>query len=147
MPTSPWRSSLQICAHHGIGNRALSIGFHIPSCSLFLFPRHTKPVPTIGLNFPLFPLSVLCLIAQSCPTLCSPVDCDPPHSSARGLSRQEYWGGLPCTPPGFPLSTQVLSILRGAPDQPKTAPQSHTWDVLCHTAQFYSLIIALKYLV
>ena len=29
---------------------------------------------------------VLCLVAQSCPTLCDPMDCDPPGSSVQGES-------------------------------------------------------------
>jgi len=36
----------------------------------------------------------------SCPTFCDPMDRSPPGSSVHGLSRQEYWGGLPCHPPG-----------------------------------------------
>ena len=38
---------------------------------------------------------------QSCPTLCDPMDCSPPGSSVHGgFSKQEYWSGLPCPPPG-----------------------------------------------
>ena len=37
----------------------------------------------------------LCLVAQLCPTLCAPRLISP-----WGLSRQEYWSGLPCPPPG-----------------------------------------------
>ena len=40
---------------------------------------------------------------QSCPTLSSTMDCSLPGSSAplsMGFSRQEYWSGLPCPPPG-----------------------------------------------
>ena len=29
--------------------------------------------------------AVLCLVAQSCPTLCDPMDCSPPGSSVRGI--------------------------------------------------------------
>ena len=39
------------------------------------------------------------LVAQSCPTLCDPMDCSP-GSSVHGLSRQEYWSGLPFPSPG-----------------------------------------------
>ena len=39
-------------------------------------------------------------MAQSCPTLCDPVDCSFQGSSARGISRQEYWSGLPFASPG-----------------------------------------------
>ena len=39
-------------------------------------------------------------VAQSYLTLCDPVDCSPPGSSAHGFSRQEYWSGLPLPSPG-----------------------------------------------
>ena len=42
---------------------------------------------------------VLCLVAQSCPTLCDSLDCDQAPLSM-GFSRQKYWSGLPCPPPG-----------------------------------------------
>ena len=37
-------------------------------------------------------------VAQSCPTLCDPVDCSPPGSSVQGIL-QEYWSGLPFPSP------------------------------------------------
>ena len=37
---------------------------------------------------------------QSCLTLCNPMDGSPPGSPSLGFSRQEYWSGLPCPPPG-----------------------------------------------
>ena len=37
---------------------------------------------------------------QSCPALSDPVDCSPPGSSVRGISRREHWSGVPCPPPG-----------------------------------------------
>ena len=42
----------------------------------------------------------MCVCAQSCPTLCNPMDlvCLAPLSM--GLSKQEYWGGLPFPTPG-----------------------------------------------
>ena len=33
-------------------------------------------------------------------TFCDPMGCSPPGSSVQGFSRQEYWSGLPCRPPG-----------------------------------------------
>ena len=39
-------------------------------------------------------------MAQSCPTLCNPMDCSLPGSSTHGISRQEYWSGLPLPSPG-----------------------------------------------
>ena len=45
--------------------------------------------------------TVLCLVAQLCPTLCNPMDCSLPGSSVHGDSpRPEYQSGLPCPPPG-----------------------------------------------
>ena len=42
------------------------------------------------------------LVAQSCLTLCGPVDSRQAPLSM-GFSRQEFWGGLPFPPPGdFP---------------------------------------------
>ena len=37
-------------------------------------------------------------VAQSCPTLCNPMDCSPPGSFVHGISRQEYWSGLSFLP-------------------------------------------------
>ena len=45
--------------------------------------------------------AVLCLVSQSCPTLCDPMDCSPPGSSVHGDSLGKNTGvGLPCPPPG-----------------------------------------------
>ena len=45
-------------------------------------------------------LKVKSEMAQSCPTLCDPVDCSPPAPPPMGFSRQEYWSGLPFPSPG-----------------------------------------------
>ena len=37
---------------------------------------------------------------KSCLTLCHPVGCSLPGSSIHGISRQEYWSGLPFPSPG-----------------------------------------------
>ena len=45
----------------------------------------------------------MCLLgacAQSCMTLCNPMDYSPPCSSVHGFSRQEYWSRLPFPSPG-----------------------------------------------
>ena len=48
-----------------------------------------------------YSVQCLWLIAQSCPTLCNPIDCSLPGSSCPWeFSRQEYWSGLSCPPPG-----------------------------------------------
>ena len=43
---------------------------------------------------------------QSCPTIFDPMDHSLPGSSVRGVLWQEYWSGLPCTPPGDLLDLQ-----------------------------------------
>ena len=45
-------------------------------------------------------LKVKVSVAQSCPTLCVPMDCSLPGSSVHGLSQWEYWSGLPSPLPG-----------------------------------------------
>ena len=37
---------------------------------------------------------------QSCPTLCETMDVAHQAPLSMGFSRQEYWSGLPCLPPG-----------------------------------------------
>ena len=43
-------------------------------------------------SFPSQGCGVLCLVTQSYPAFCDPL--------GMGFSRQEYWSGLPCPPPG-----------------------------------------------
>ena len=38
-------------------------------------------------------------VAQLCPTLSDPMDCSLPGSSVHGISRQEYWSGVPLPSP------------------------------------------------
>ena len=46
---------------------------------------------------------------MSCPTLCSSVTVALQAPLSMRFSRQEYWGGLPCPPPGD-LPTQGLNL-------------------------------------
>ena len=58
----------------------------------------------------LMPIDYLCvcvwgggggqLVTQLCPTLCDPMDLARQAPLSMGMSRQEYWIGLPCPPPG-----------------------------------------------
>ena len=66
-------------------------------------------------------------VVQSCPALCEPTDCSCQAPLPMGLSRQEYWSGLPCPPPGGlpdpgiePTSPalQVDSLLSEPPGKP-----------------------------
>ena len=49
----------------------------------------------VGCHFLLQCMKMKCEseVAQSCPTLCDPMDCRLPGSSVMGFSRQEYWSG------------------------------------------------------
>ena len=49
-------------------------------------------------------ICVCVLVAQSCPTLCNPMDCSFSGSSVCGFSRQVYWSGLP-----FPSPEDLLN--------------------------------------
>ena len=54
--------------------------------------------------------SSVCLVAQSCPTLCDSMDCSPAKLLCPwGFSRQEYWSGLSCPPPGNLLDPGIVS--------------------------------------
>ena len=84
-----------------------------------------------------------CLLAavkslQSCPTLCDPWTAAHQAPLSMGFSRQEYWGGLLCPPPGdLPNPgiepTSLTSNLHGQesplplmpPGKPKTMPGVH----------------------
>ena len=64
----------------------------------------------------------VCKSLQSCLTLGDPVDPRPPGSSVHGFSRQEYWRGLPCPPPGDlsnpgiePRSLMSPALIGGCP--------------------------------
>ena len=60
-------------------------------------------------------LCVICVHAQSCPALCSPMDFSPPGSSVTGLPREEYWSGL-LFPSLGNLLTQGLNL--ASPESP-----------------------------
>ena len=46
--------------------------------------------------------AMLCLVNQSCLTLCDSVDCSLPRSFVHGDSLGKNMSGLPCPPPGDP---------------------------------------------
>ena len=60
------------------------------------------------------PLASAC--AQSCLTLCDPMDCSPPGSSVHGIFEARIWDRLPFPPPG---------------DLPNLRDQTHTSCVSC----------------
>ena len=58
-------------------------------------------------------LSVIVLVAQSCPTLCDPMDCGPPGSSVHGILQAEYWSGHSLLQGIFPTQGLNLGLLQG----------------------------------
>ena len=67
------------------------------------------------------------LMAQLCLTLCDPMNCSPPGSSAREFCRQEYWNGLPfpsagnLPDPGIELQSLALQA-DSLPSEPPGNP-------------------------
>ena len=57
----------------------------------------------------------VCSVAQSCLTLCNPVDCTPLGSTAHGISRQEYWSDLPFPSPGDPPDPGIEPLSPASP--------------------------------
>ena len=63
--------------------------------------------------------------AQSCPTLCNPMDCSPQAPLSMGFSRQEHWSGLSRPPPGDLPNPGILlfCLLYWWPDSLLLSPQ------------------------
>jgi len=79
--------------------------------------------------------AVLCLVTQSCQTLCGPMEYNLPGSSVNrdsGLSRQECWSGLPC-PPAVDLPNTGIKPRSPATqvDSLPSEPPGKTWNSLC----------------
>ena len=83
--------------------------------------------------------AVLCLVAQSCPTLCDPMDCSPPGSSVRGIlqARILEWVATPSSRgsshPGtgpMSLALQVDSLLSESPG--KSYSHLNDWNLLIY---------------
>ena len=88
---------------HSPGTIPLCFGIAEESCTTPLCPHlHRCKIqgyrgPTI---FIVLKVKVKMLVAQSCPTLCDPIDYSLPAPRSLGFPRQEYWSGSPCPPPG-----------------------------------------------
>ena len=63
---------------------------------------------------------------EFCQTLSDTMDRSPQAPVSVGFSRQEYWSGLPYSPPGDPpdqgLNPHLLSLLRGQAGSLPLAP-------------------------
>ena len=70
-----------------------------------------------------------CLVTKSCPTLFDPMDYSPPGFSVHGISRQEYWSGLPFPSPGdFPTQGLNPRLLHWQEDSFPLSPQGSPND-------------------
>ena len=65
---------------------------------------------------------VCVLVAQSCWTLCDPMNCSPPGSSVCGIPQARNWSGLPCPFPGD------LPDPRTAPGSPELQTDSFLFE-------------------
>ena len=65
-------------------------------------------------------------------TLCDPVDCSPPVPLSMGFWRQEYWSGLPCSPPGDLPNSGIKPVSSAAPAlQADSLSLSHQRSPIC----------------
>ena len=97
--TTPWIAAYQAPPSMGFSRQAYWSGVPLPSpfksLSFYIFPpwiltkllslNKSKFVWTTHVFSILYTCAGLCLIAQSCPTLCNPIDCSPPGSSVYGI--------------------------------------------------------------
>ena len=63
--------------------------------SAFFIVQLSHPYTTTGKTIA---LTAAATSLQSCPTLCDPIDSNPPRSPVLGFDRQEHWSGLPSPP-------------------------------------------------
>ena len=68
---------------------------------------------------------------QSCPTLCDPIDGNPPGSPSLGFSRQEHWSGLPFPSPMHESESEVAQSCPSRLLHPWDFPSKST-GVGCH---------------
>ena len=72
-----------------------------------------------------FTWNMLCLVTQSCLTLCDTVNCRCHRLLCpRGFSRQEYWSGLPYPPPGDLSNSRIEPRSPACPNPLLLAPPS-----------------------
>ena len=83
--------------------------------------RGRKSQKTKGLGTCHARKSIKVLVAQSCPTLCNPVDCNPPSSSVRGI-----------------LQTRILEWVAIPFSRGSSWPRDWTW-VSCFAGRFFTV--------
>ena len=86
----------------------------------------------------------VCICAQLCPALCDPVDSSLSGSSVHGLSRQEYWSGLPFPPQGdLPEQGSNLCLLCLLHWQAVSLPLHHLGGPECWIDYNFSMEISM----
>ena len=91
----------------------------------------------------------MCACAQSCPTLWDLKDYSLPASSVHVISQQEYWSGLPFSPPGdhpnsgiepasFALALRIL--YHWATQEALVSDITKTLNIQCDRIQFQNKI-------
>ena len=85
---------------------------------------------------------MLCSVAQSCLTLCNPMDCSPQGSSVLEIFQPEYWSGLPFPHPEDLPDPGIKPSLLGLPHcRADSLPLSHLGSSLYILAPLKSGIV------
>ena len=95
-------------------------------------------------------MMVMCLLAQSCLTLCNPMDCTACQASlSMEFSRQEYWSVLPFPSPGD-LSDPGIKLISSAlqvdslSSEPSGSPNVNILILKCTFPMDYNTCIPKK---
>ena len=133
---SSWASLAALCfrliqvlmVSRALAGTALGIWALSPSKYSVSLPASERCMPPA--QSPQTLVVIMCVPAlQSCPALCDSTDCRPPGSLSMGFSRQEYWSGLPCPPPGdLPDPGIEPKSLRSPALAGKLFATSATWE-------------------
>ena len=92
--------SLELC-FHGQFPHMLHLYFLVYKMGIKMTLTHWN---LEGWSLFLYVCFCCCLVTQSCPTLCNPMDCSPPGSSVRGICQARILGVLLPFPPPVALS-------------------------------------------
>ena len=77
------------------------------------------------------------LVAKSCPTLATLWTVAFQAPLSMGFSRQEYWSGLPCPPPGDPPDPGIKTMSHMSPALAgRFFTTSTTWEALYYDGVF-----------
>ena len=83
---------------------------------------------------------------QSCPTLCDLWTVDHQAPLSIGLSRQEYWNGLPCPPPIQGSNQCLLCLLHWQGSSlPRAPPGKPIWACVCVCVFFFRFFSFIGY--